>query len=116
MVNNKPEINLEQFIINWNVRYPYDRLFRKKYNIVFGSKAHRELTIFDIAVDLKEEKVMAKFTQKNDQQGDVDLTGGKTITEMTEDEIQAGKSVKMTRREVDEEFDNLDLSKFNDNA
>ena len=43
-------------IITWNVRFPYDRLWRKKYNIPFNSTEHREICFLDQRFDIEEDK------------------------------------------------------------
>lgn len=51
------QINLSQFIINWSIKYPFDRLWREKYNIKFNSPVHRETNIVDMLIDLGQDSL-----------------------------------------------------------
>ena len=48
--------NLELFIKEWNIKFPYDRLWRQKYKIPFGSKDHLEADQIDIYLDMIEDQ------------------------------------------------------------
>ena len=52
--------DLESFMSTWNVRFKYDRRWRKKYNISFGSKEHLEANQVDIFIDLLEDRMFEK--------------------------------------------------------
>ena len=52
--------DLEDFIVSWNSKYKYDRRWRKKYNIPFGSKTHLEVSQIDIYLDICEDKIFEK--------------------------------------------------------
>lgn len=43
-------------VIDWNVKFPYDRLWRKKYNIPYNSAVHREICFLDQIVDIEEDR------------------------------------------------------------
>lgn len=81
--------SLEQFILEWNSRFKYDRLWRKKYKIAFGSKEHLEANQIDIYIDILEDKLAAKI--KNDlEQKEIDKKDfektGKILKEQVESE------------------------------
>lgn len=44
-------------IIEWNINFPIDRTWRKKYNIAFNSLCHREISFLDQVFDLEEDKL-----------------------------------------------------------
>ena len=81
--------NLEQFILEWNSRFKYDRLWRKKYNIAFGSKNHLEANQIDIYLDILEDKLANKIKSELEQQEkdkkDFEKTG-KILKEQVESE------------------------------
>lgn len=58
----------KSFIVAWNIRFKYDRLWRKKYNIPFGSEQHLKANQIDIYIDMYEDKVIQDiqllYTQK----------------------------------------------------
>lgn len=92
-------------IVKWNNQYPLDYYWRKKYNIPFGSEEHKNITFLEQAIDYEEDvmiKEYEKSLKKDDQVSDsMPLVEGKRI-------------VTMSQTEIDDEFDNLDLSKFAD--
>ncbi len=47
----------EFFLVEWNLRFKRDRLWRKKYNISFGSEEHRKSNQIDQYLDLLEERM-----------------------------------------------------------
>lgn len=55
---------LESFIKLWNVKFPYDRLWRKKYNIPFFSEAHLKASQIDIYLDLLEDRFIDRIQNK----------------------------------------------------
>ena len=52
---------LEDCIFEWSSRFRYDRLWRKKYNIPFGSKQHLEANQIDIYLDILEDKLAERI-------------------------------------------------------
>lgn len=52
--------DLESFLISWNIKFRYDRLWRQKYSIPFGSKEHLEMSQIDIFLDILEDKLFEK--------------------------------------------------------
>ena len=95
MIPRKQNLNkdINNFVFNWNL-FPLDYWWRKKYNIPFGSKKHREMSFIDMAIEWKEEKIIENVM--NPKQKD--------------DYIE---TVKVTAKEIDEDYENLDLSQFN---
>jgi len=56
------EVN--EVIAKWNLEYPLDHWYRKKYNIPFNSKKHREANIQDIYFEYMEEKLYSSIYEK----------------------------------------------------
>ena len=48
---------LKSFIIWWDNTFPLDKKFREKYNIPFGSEAHRNTCQVDIYLDWLESQI-----------------------------------------------------------
>ena len=47
---------LRETIIDWNIKFPYDHLWRKKYNVSFNSEAHKGISFLDQLFDIEEER------------------------------------------------------------
>ncbi len=54
----------EDFLIKWNLRFRFDRVWRKKYQIPFGSKEHLEANQIDIFLDIQEDKLFERLQKK----------------------------------------------------
>lgn len=85
--------DIENFVFDWN-SFPLDYWWRKKYNVPFGSKKHREMSFIDMAIEWEEEKIMQNIFNPQEEDNYVE-------------------TVKMTAEEIDEDYENLDLSQFN---
>ena len=49
--------DLKSFIVSWNIRFKNDRIWRKKYNIPFGSEKHLKANQIDIYLDIIEDEL-----------------------------------------------------------
>lgn len=107
--------NVRKFVEEWNVRYPVDVWWRNKYKIPFGSKLHREANFIDMIIEWEEDKMfneIATATEKQiDKEDQLDLSD---LQKFTKDGRYISKVVEMSEDEVDDEFNNLNLSEFND--
>lgn len=89
----------------WSKKFPIDYWWRKKYNIPYGSPAHREANLIDMMYDFEEEKIMKRLIAKVSKEME-----DEDVEEML-DNTSVGK--KMSKAELDDAFDNLDLDQFN---
>lgn len=92
---------LKDRIVQWNVRFPLDREYRKKHNIIFGSEQHLALNQIDLYLDYLEDIVYKEIWEE-----------AKESVKMEED---YKKGILMKEREVSKEeeadlFDKLDVS------
>lgn len=96
---------VDNFLFSWH-QFLIDYWWRKKYNVPFGSPQHREMSFIDMYIEYQEE---------------IELTKALTQPDIDEDEAENEalglvdtnkKVVKVTEKEIDEDFDNLDLSQF----
>lgn len=99
----KPKNNIKdeikRFIFNWH-EFPFDYWWRKRYNIPFGSPTHREMNFIDMYTEYQEE-LLLRSSDIIEQEEDIDL------------DINDGKEiVKLSKQEIDDDYDNLDLSNF----
>jgi hypothetical protein len=106
-------INIKGFIIAWNERYPYDKYIRKKYGIAFGSPEHRKLNFIDMAIEYKEDKVLQSEFEKFADEKERKNWGNILPTDVA-GTLQNKEIVKLSQRELDAEFDKLDLRQFDD--
>lgn len=45
----------DRYIHLWNIQYPYDRVWRVKYQVPLFSDKHRDMTLLDILMDYEED-------------------------------------------------------------
>ena len=97
-------LSISDFIKKWNNQYPLDRWWRKRYGVAFGSPEHLQTSFINQIIEYKEDDYFEKLkAEKADRE----------LAELNGQSLKSGnKEIKMTEKEVDEEFDNLDLSKF----
>lgn len=96
---NKLREQISNFVINWNNRFPIDYWWRKKYNIPFNSEKHRQANFIQMFYEYEEEREMKKLfdkISKEEEDKDInDITGS-----------------NMTKEEIDEDFENLDIGSY----
>lgn len=103
--NNAKE-EIDKFIFKWH-DFPFDYWWRKKYKIPFGSQAHREMNFIDMYIEYREEFLLNKAIEERD----------KAVSDREDEELglkdgSEKRVVKMTKQEIDDDFENLDLSQF----
>jgi len=94
----------KSFVYHWNNNYPVDRWWREKHKIPFNSLQHREFCFIDMFFEYQEDKIFAEIMSKREEKKDEDI-------------YKPGygdylKKKKLTEKEIDEAFDNLDISKL----
>lgn len=98
--NNDIKDEIKRFIFNWH-EFPFDYWWRKRYNIPFGSSQHREMNFIDMYIEYQEELLLKEKIYEEDIEEDIDLG------------INNGKEVvKLSKQEIDDDYNNLDLSQF----
>lgn len=58
--------DLKNYIISWNVRFPVDRWWRKKYNIALNSSVHRESSFLDQLLEYEEDKFFEEIIHQEE--------------------------------------------------
>lgn len=106
---NNEKINFRKFVYDWNDIHPLDLWWRKKHDIPFGSKDHLEMDFLFMRLEYEEELWLSEIKKnkadKNDKEEDKAIYGA--IKENDTKNI-----VRLGKNQVDEEFDNLDISKY----
>lgn len=103
---NNAQEEIDKFIFKWH-DFPFDYWWRKKYKIPFGSQAHREMNFIDMYIEYREEFLLNKAIEEYD----------KSISDREDEELglkdgSEKRVIKMTKQEIDDDFENLDLSQF----
>lgn len=103
---NDAQEEIDKFIFKWH-DFPFDYWWRKKYKIPFGSQAHREMNFIDMYIEYREEFLLNKAIEEHD----------KAVSDREDEELglkdcSSKRVVKMTKQEIDDDFENLDLSQF----
>lgn len=93
---------IDNFILEWNIKYPVDRWWRKKHNIPFNSSAHRECSFVDMFFEFREDK-MYEEAYKNMSNKD---------TAYKPDSRDFLKPAPEITDVSDEDWDDLDLDKL----
>lgn len=57
--------DVKNYVIDWNIRFPIDRWWRKKYNVAFNSSIHRESSFLDQLFEFEEDKIFQEINQKD---------------------------------------------------
>jgi hypothetical protein len=85
---------VDRFIFKWD-QIIVDYWWRKRYNIPFGSSAHREMNFIDMLIEYREHLNRIKGNKEEN------------VIDINEDNV-----VRMSNEEIDKDYENLDLSKF----
>lgn len=52
-------------VIEWNLNFPIDRWWRKKYNVAFNSSKHREISFLDQLFEYEEDKLFNELEDES---------------------------------------------------
>lgn len=91
---NSVREEVDYFIFKWH-EFPIDYWWRKKYNVPFGSRRHREMSFIDMLIEWREDLIMNKSIEEEKQTVDENV-------------------VQMTAEEIDDAYENLNLEDFDD--
>lgn len=96
---------IERFIFNWH-SFTIDYWWRKKYHIAFGCREHREMNFIDMLIEYNEEKLLYEAFElsKKEKEDEEDEKLG----------LRNPDEVELTKEAIDEDYNNLDLSQFNE--
>lgn len=87
--------SIRDSVIDWNIRFPIDKWWRKKYNIAFNSKSHRESNFLDQLFEYEEEKLFSELSSENKYiPGIGEWLGGKEPATMEESIAQLREEFK----------------------
>jgi len=95
---------LKRKLINWNNKYPFDRAYRKKHSIGFGTEEHRALNFIDVYMDILEEQIIKEGVAYWDEFDEKKKLYDQGIW-LREREV--------TKEQEDDLFSKIDLSQIN---
>lgn len=104
--------NLRSLVIKWNNEHPVDYWWRKRYNVAFGSEQHKQMSFIEMTFEYVEyvEYRVIEIQQILESKRKTDIKNNELFTQTS-----PGKEVvHMSKKEAADEYDNLDLSLFND--
>lgn len=91
----------------WNINLPVDRWWRVKHDIAFGSKAHLEANFIDMLMEFEEDRLFRELSQSDEYNRN-------TGDWLKHREVVKNESVEEERDRYMKEFNELDLSQFDD--
>lgn len=57
---------IRNLVIDWNLRFPTDRIWREKHNIAFMSQQHRDSNFLDQLFELEEDKLFRELGKESE--------------------------------------------------
>lgn len=103
------QADVDRYIFRWH-DFPFDYWWRKKYNVPFGSAAHREMSFLDIYIEWRENLLMTRAIEEEINEDWTEEDYRKAGAPLDTDKDP--NAVKMTQQEIEEDYDNLDLEQF----
>lgn len=96
--------DVKRFIFNWH-EFPIDYWWRKRYNIPFGSQQHRSMNYIDMYIEYQEDLLLKERLKsiEDEQNEEINEQLG----------IKDNKEINLSQEEIDDDYENLDLSEFN---
>lgn len=101
----KLEKRVDNFLSSWH-QFPIDYWWRKRYHVSFGSPQHREMNFIDMYIEFQEEVAINRAINHTDYDEDEAENEALGLVDTNK------KVVKVTEKEIDEDFEKLDLSQF----
>ena len=103
---NDAQEEIDKFIFKWH-DFPFDYSWRKKYKIPYATQPHSEINYIDMYIEYREEFLFNNAIEEHD----------KAVSDREDEELglkdgSSKRVVKMTKQEIDDDFENLDLSQF----
>lgn len=98
--------DIVDFVKKWNIKYPVDFWWRRKYKIPFNSKKHRRHSLLDMKIEFEEDRLydaqIGEMVRSESKEGYIPGRG--MLFEKGDQEVV------MTEAQVDEVFDNIDIN------
>lgn len=98
---------LRSAVIKWDAAHPYDLWWRRKYKVAFGSEAHKNMNFIDMVFEYEEEKLLNELRATKEEKQDT------AENEVLGIDKTVKKIVPLSKEQIDQEFEDLDISKYN---
>ena len=95
--------HLRKRMVLWNSKHPVDLVWRRHFEIPFGSPEHLQMSMFDQQIWFEEHKEIEKFKKVKGEGG---VNNNSATDNLPEDTVS---SSPMSQEEIEEAFDNMDL-------
>jgi hypothetical protein len=92
-------------------KHPVDLAWRKKYNIPYGSPQHLCMSRLDMFIDLEEDRLLKEMLEENDTVREEEF--GSVDESLYNSGDEKKQILRISKKDVDTEYDNLDLTQFN---
>lgn len=105
---------LTKYIVSWNLKYPYDKTWRSKYQIPIFSPSHKQMCLVDIWMEIEEERLYDEAVEdyiankKQEEEGSVTSLRDRPYIKGYGNWLSASED-KMSQEEKDKLFDKIQL-------
>lgn len=106
-MNSNHKNNFRKFTENWNIKYPLDRWYRKRYNIPFGSDQHKSIDIQNIRIEFEEDLLFNELLVNSTSSNKYDPGKGLWLNKVEQPEV--------TQEEITDIYDNLNIKNIQTN-
>lgn len=86
--------DVDNFLNEWHSGFVLDYWWRHKHGVAFGSESHRAMSFIDMYVEYREDKRIAALHEQRERE-------------------RYGGGMAMSQKEIDEDYENLNLEDFN---
>lgn len=111
-------MDLLKQIESWNIKFPFDYIWRRKYNIPFNSEVHRNMDFFHIKFDIEEERMFKRISVEKYNEEVISKREAEFEELNPSARYQLLKSVrsvdKLSKEDIDEYFENMELDSFDE--
>lgn len=101
--------DIQDFILDWNIENPVDHWWRTRYDIPFGSPSHLDMDMINMRVAYEEMATYKRISDEMERRKEEEEN--KLLGINSSDKV----ILNMSKSEIDEDFENLDLTKFTSN-
>lgn len=108
IVNVVDDDYIDNFVIEWSLKYPVDRWWRRKHKVAFNSPVHRDTSFFDMRFEFEEEMMLRKTRREHSY---IPNTGNWIDVDVLTSEDE-GLSDKEKIEKYKREFEHIDLDQY----
>lgn len=99
-------LSIRNFLIEWNYKFPLDKWWRDKHNVVFLSEEHKKTTQLQITLEYLEEKLFEEFIEEGKKRVQIEKDYNSGIWLRDREDI-------LSSSEQQELFDDINIEVFN---